>query len=87
MINDMRELKVLCRMSTVRTEDSILLIGSHRTDSPVASFWAPKTEEGGPIPALEILPIWGRKAIRFCTFFFGSNWFITTILQDALSKV
>ena len=67
MINDIGEFKVLCKMSTVRTEYSILLIGSHRTDGPVTSIRAPKTEKSGPIPALEKLTIWGHNAHFFCT--------------------
>lgn len=38
MINDIRELKVLCMVSTVKIEYFILLIGSHQTDNPVTEL-------------------------------------------------
>lgn len=63
MINDIGELQVLCLMSPVRTEYSILLIGTHWTDSPVTSGRASQTEKKGPTPDLEKFTIWGHNAV------------------------
>lgn len=56
MINDIGELEVLCMMSTVRTEHSIL-IGSLRTDGSVTTVRASQTGKKGLTPALEKLMI------------------------------
>lgn len=86
MINDIGELKVLCMMSTVRTEYSIL-IGSLRTADPGTIVRASQAEKKGLTLALEKLMVRRHKASLLCGLFFRYNQPITSVLQDTSSTV